>query len=142
MLYDSASADSNQCTMLIKISNGKVEALHWVKCCLTCKSIVNRKGLRLKAQEEDLWFSRAQAKLHAQKKIVTTHHAVYDPTCASNQEMSTDAQGFPPQDVFLARARTPPAEIHKNTSKVTVVVHIPNQKNNSHAPPVLKPNTH
>lgn len=33
------------------------------------------------------------------------------PTCASIQETSTDAHGFPPLEVFLVRARTPSIKI-------------------------------
>ena len=67
------------------------------------------------------------------------------PTCISNQETSTEAQGFPLRDVFFARARTPPTEfynINKRKVALSVISHCPkSDKQLSHPAIILQPNT-
>lgn len=69
------------------------------------------------------------------------HHTVYWPTCTSSHEASTEAQGFPLKDVFLARASTPPVETENITKRRSIMAHgTKSDQQLSHPEVVIEPN--
>lgn len=109
-------------------------------------------GAEDKGKRRDcLSFSRVEGEslltLCTEEKCSHSLYIVYYPicTCTSNQETSTEAQGFPLRDVFPVRARTPPVEIYNiNKSKVTlsVIAHGPKSDKQLSHPALVLNQTH
>lgn len=77
-----------------------------------------------------LFYTNLMLFLHLRWLKLKSHKYL---TCTSNQEISTEAQGFPLRDVFLARERAPPEEIYNiNKGYVTLSCYcmVLNQINN------------